>query len=608
MTEPYNHLKETLANLPDSPGVYKMKDTAGKILYIGKAKSLKSRVRSYFHQSAGHSPRIALMVMKVARIDIIVTASEMEALLLEDNLIKEEQPGYNVLLKDDKNYPYLKITLKEKYPRLLLVRKVIKDGSAYFGPYVAVKTVRSTMRLIHKIFPLRQSRDDLDRKPPRRPCLNHQMGRCLAPCAGKVTPDEYMAVVEQVTLFLKGQSDMLIKSLEELMWKASADEMFERAGRYRDQMESVKNLLERQTINRGSLADEDVIASVESEGESIIKIFQVRGGKVRGERHFLFDQLDRLDRSEALGAFIRQFYTGSMEIPPVIVVNDIPERNDLLENRLSAKRGFKVKIVVPVKGDKRKLLDMAERNAQLQLNVITNSADSREGALEEIRGRLHMDEAPKVIEAYDISNSAGVSTVGSVVTFTDGIPDKSGYRKYRIRTVIGPDDYRSMAEVIERRFTKLEREGKDFPDLMIIDGGKGQISAVMKRFGELGIDPPHVVGIAKGKDRENLETDQIISALNGEVVEFPPTSPGRFLLLRVRDEAHRFAIDYHKKLRDKAMTRSSLDAIPGVGPKRKKALLTRFGSVTGVRSATVSEIAETLAVSEDVARKIHDNA
>lgn len=604
MSDRFEHLRPTLDALPVEPGVYQMKDAAGTILYIGKAKNLRNRVRSYFAPGAKLSARIGLMVGRVAAVDLIVTASEMEALVLEDNMIKERQPFYNVLLKDDKNYPYLKLTA-ETYPRLLLVRKVDKDGGAYFGPYVSAKSVRSTMGLIHKIFPLRQSKDNLDKAPLRRPCLNFQMRRCLGPCARETTPEEYAVVVEEVKLFLKGKNEELLALLEGKMWEAAEGEKFEVAARYRDQIESVRRLNERQAVSHAVDADEDVIAACEQGGKALIKIFQVRRGKMRADRYFLFDRLDRLDRAEALAAFIRQFYTGGMEIPKEVLVGETPDGVEALTERLSAAKGSKVAIVVPVRGRKRKLVDMAGKNAALQLATLVNSAEGVVAGLEEIRTLLGLEETPKTIEGYDISNTAGLHAVGSVVSFLDGAPNKSGYRKYKIKSVAGPDDYASLAEVISRRFARLAREGGDFPDLLLIDGGKGQLSAVMGAFEKIGVAPPPVMGVAKGEDRENPESDQFLLPGVDAPVGFPPSSPGRHLLQRVRDEAHRFAITFHKKLRDEAMTRSDLDAIEGIGAKRKQALLKAFGSVNGVRAASVADIAAALAVSEKVAERIH---
>ena len=606
MSKPFSHLAETLETAPTAPGIYQMIDADGVTLYIGKAKSLKSRVRSYFRESANHSPRIALMVEKVHSIKIIITASEMEALTLEDNLIKEKQPWYNVLLKDDKNYPYLKLTMNELYPRLILVRKVEKDGGRYFGPYVSAKAVRTTMRLIQKVFPLRQSRDRLEGKPPRRPCLNYQMRRCLAPCAGKTTPEEYREVVDQVILFLKGRNDKLLKLFEEKMWEVSKEERFEEAARLRDQLDAVKTLSERQSVSRTRLSEEDVIAACEKAGKAVITIFQVRRGKVIGERSYQFNRLDKQDMPEALSAFIRQFYTGAMTIPKSIVVSETPEGVDALKERLSAKRGFLVEIVTPKRGERKKLLDLAIQNAKRELSDLAHSTEGRERGLSEVAERLRLEDSPTVIEGYDISNTGGVLATGSVVTFKNGEPEKKSYRKYKIKTVAGPDDYASMAEVIARRYSRLDREGGEFADLLVIDGGKGQVAAVVESFDKIGVAPPPIVGIGKGKKREDVATDEFYLPGESTSVNFPSSSPGRFLLQRVRDEAHRFAILYHKKLRDSAMTRSALDDIHGIGPKRKKALLKKFGSVARIRKASASEIAQALKISEKMAKEIHE--
>ncbi|VAX15636.1 Excinuclease ABC subunit C [hydrothermal vent metagenome] len=604
--EKFAHLRETLNRLPAKPGVYLMKDKNGIILYVGKAKSLRDRVRSYFQSCAAHSPRIEAMTAKARSVDVVITASEIEALILEDNLIKKEKPTFNVLLKDDKNYPYLKLTMKEKFPRLILARKVLKDGGIYFGPYVSAKSVRDTLRLVRKIFPLRQSRDNLEGKPFRRPCLNYQMKRCLAPCAGKVSEEQYRSEVDQVIMFLKGHNEELIKTLHQKMMDASGAEFFEVAARYRDEISALNKLAEKQSITDTSLADEDVIASYERAGRSIMKIFRIKRGKMNAEKNFLFDKLDILDRDEALGAFIRQFYSHGMEIPGSIIINGAPDDKAALEEYLSARKGAKVKIVFPLRGRKRRLMEMAEKNAKLQLTYALDSEKERREALEEIRDKLSLTNPPTVIEAYDISNTAGLNPVGSVVVFRDGSPSKSEYRKYQIKSVTGPDDYASLAEVARRRVTRLAEKGQPIADLILIDGGKGQVSVIDRELKEMGVNCTAIVGIAKGKDREDPESDEFYVPHVKEEVKFAPQSPGRFLLQRARDEAHRFAVSYHRKLRDSAMTRSSLDAIPGIGPKRKKALLKRFGSVRKIREAPLEELKKTLRVSDRVAKSIYE--
>jgi len=551
-------LQEVAASAPTSPGVYKIKDGKGKILYIGKAKVLRSRVRSYFHGSSALSPRISVMVQKARSIDFIVTASETDALILEDNLIKKEKPPYNVLLKDDKNYPYLKLTMSETYPRLVITRRVENDGGLYFGPYVSAKSVRSAMWPIHKIFPLRQSRDNLDNKPPRRPCLNHQMGRCLAPCAGLVKKDEYRDLVDEVVLFLKGKNADLLKTLNEKMREASDKELYESAARYRDQVTAIKRLNERQLMTQTNMADQDIIASWEANDMAVIYLLQVRAGKVNAEKSFMFDMVDKKDRGEVLGAFIRQFYDDGMSPPPVVIVDGKPDGESALAERLSNIRGSKVSLETPIKGAKRKLVLMAGKNARLALESDTHSLSARRAALSDIMNTLGLEGEPCVIEAYDISNTSGFATVGSCVVFKDGSASKQDYRKYKVKRVDGPDDFASMAEVLERRYKRLAEEKKPFADLIIIDGGKGQVGAVIERFKEMNITAPPVVGIAKGGDRENPDTDKFYMPTG--YVEFAPgSSAGRRLLQRARDEAHRFAVSYHRKVRGVEMTRSLLD-------------------------------------------------
>ncbi|MDH5511442.1 MAG: excinuclease ABC subunit UvrC [Nitrospinota bacterium] len=605
MEDQFAHLRQTLDNLPGEPGVYIMRDADDAPLYIGKAKSLKSRARSYFQPSATHSPRIAIMVTKVRVLDFIVTTSELEALILEDNLVKKEQPPYNVMLRDDKNYPFLKLTMEEAFPRLVLVRKRIKDGGRYFGPYVSAKSVRGALRLVYRIFHLRQTKDNLEGKPPRRPCLNFQMGRCLAPCAHKVTRQEYAQEVERVALFLKGRDEELLKELETKMGEAAAAEQFEVAARYRDQVASIRRLNEKQSITDTGMRDEDVVAAVEGGGRIVVKIFQVRGGKMNGERDFTFDRMDRLDVNETLSAFIRQFYTSRMEIPPTILVNLELEEMEALCDLLSARRGSKAQIVAPERGRKRSLVEMAENNARIKLGARLDSEEAKDEALAQIQKALGMPIAPEVMEAYDISNTSGMATVGSQVVFVNGEPEKKRWRKYKIATVAGPDDYASMAEVMRRRFKRVVDGVEAAPSLLVIDGGKGQVSVAAEAVRQTGIDdPPPILGVAKGEDRENRETDVFHLAGGAEPVSFQGMTAGRFMLQRLRDEAHRFAVTYHKKLRDGTLTRSMLDDIPGIGPKRKKALLKKFGSVKRIKEAGAEQIAEALGVSVDTARKM----
>ena len=605
MEDVFGHLRQTLETMPVEPGVYIMKDSGGAILYIGKAKSLRSRVRSYFQPSATLSPRIWVMVQRVQTVDFVVTSSELEALILEDNLVKKEQPPFNVMLRDDKNFPFLKLTMDEKYPRLVLVRKRLKDGGRYFGPYVSAKSVRAAMRLANKIFMLRQSKDNLEGKPPRRPCLNFQMGRCLAPCAGKTTPQEYALEVERVAMFLKGRDEELIKELEGRMAEAAENEMFELAARYRDQTAAIRRLHEKQSITDTSLADEDVIAAVEGGGRIALKLLRTRGGKVNGERDFTFPKLDKLDMAETMAAFIRQFYSAGMEVPPLILVNETPDGEDALADYLSVRRGAKVEIVRPERGRKNKLIEMAENNARIKLGHALETTEAKDTALADVQKALGLAAPPAVIEAFDISNTSGTASVASQVTFVEGAPEKSLWRKYKIATVSGPDDYASMAEALSRRFRRVAEGVDRLPSLLLIDGGKGQVSAAAEAARRAGLaDTPPILGVAKGADRDNPETDLFYLAGRGEPVSFAGLAAGRFLLQRIRDEAHRFAISYHKKLRDGALTRSMLDEIPGIGPKRKKALLRKFGSVKGIKGAGAEKIAETLGVSAETAARI----
>ncbi|MBI4827254.1 MAG: excinuclease ABC subunit UvrC [Nitrospinae bacterium] len=606
MEDRFAHLRPFLEQLTQSPGVYRMKDSRGKTLYIGKAKNLRNRVRSYFQESADHSARIQRMTALVREVEITVTASELEALILEDNLVKTEQPPYNVMLRDDKNYPYLKLTMEETFPRLVVARRAAKDGGMYFGPYVSARATRDVLRLADKIFGLRKSKDDLDGKPPRRPCLNFQMGRCLAPCAAKVTPEEYRKEVDEVILFLKGRNEELMASIGQRMREASERQWFEVAARYRDQLDALRRLTERQSITSAGMSDEDVIASWEEAGRCVIRLFRVRRGKLIADETFQFGALERLDRGEALAAFIRQFYSGQMEIPPEVLVNAEPDGMAALMELLSARRGAKVVIATPERGRKRKLVEMAERNARLALTTELESAAGKGEALEEIGSSLGMA-APETIEAYDISNTGGASCVGAVVVFKNGVPSKGDYRTYSIKSVGGPDDYASLGEVIRRRFRRIADKGAAMADLLLIDGGKGQLGAVARAFADIGVAPPRIISVAKGAQRENLATDEFYALTPADMAERVELAPaGRLLLQRIRDEAHRFAISRHTRARDRELTRSVLDDIPGVGPKRKKALLRAFGSVARARAASVEDIQSALSISEALARKIHE--
>lgn len=591
-----------ISHLPTGPGVYLMKDANDEILYVGKAVNLRNRVRSYFQPSANHTPRIAIMVSLVSKVDFTVTNNEVEALILENNLIKKEQPRFNVMLRDDKTFPYLKLTTNEKFPRLLIVRKVHNDGAQYFGPYVSGRAVRSAMDLIHRIFPIRLSNDNLDRAALRRPCLNYQMKRCLAPCAGKVTREEYGRMAQGISRFLKGRDAEVIADLEARMREASEKTEFEKAEQIHGQINAIREIHEKQNMDAAKGMEEDYLACLSEGGAGMVRIMTVRGGKLTGDRNFTFEKAD--DPAELCGAFIQQFYGSAFAVPSEVVVNALPRDANVIAKWLTELKGKKVEITLPERGRKRQLIDMALENARHSLDSFAKSETALKSALGEIKNAVGMKEWPAVMEAVDISNISGVAAVGSLVSFFNGVPDKKNYKRFRV-TADGPDDYAMVAEVVRRRFKRLKEEGKTFPALLLIDGGAGQVSAAARALAPFAPEQV-IIGIAKGEDRDNPETDRFLLVGRKEPLPFPPRGAGRFLLQRLRDEAHRFAIEYHRKTREKAAFRSGVDEVPGFGPKRRKLLIQAFGSLKGAKNAGVDDIRKALSISEKLAREIHE--
>ena len=577
-----------------------MKDSNGKILYVGKAVNLRSRVKSYFRKSPGHSDRIAMMVSKVSKVDLTVTHNEVEALILENNLIKREKPPFNVMLRDDKTYPYLKLTATEKFPRLQIVRKVLKDNALYFGPYVSAKSVRSAKRLLHRVFPLRSSKDVLDNAPTRRPCLNYQMKRCLGPCGDKVTETEYGDMVRSVVKFLRGKDREVLAELKRKMNIASKKQEYEKAAIYRDQILSIQSINKQQKVEAARPTDEDYIGVICEGGAGVVRILMVRGGKLIGDQNFTFNRSD--DPSELAGAFIQQFYNSAFAVPSEIFLNVMPEDDEVIAKWLCELRGGKVKITRPVRGRKKQLVDMAMENAKLALLNFSAGEEARKQALGEIKQMLGMDNWPTVMEAVDISNISGVSAVGSLVTFFNGEPRKKDYKRYKV-TATGPDDYAMVAEIVRRRFRRLAHEGGSFPDILLIDGGVGQISAAHAAATEFA-PQQLIIGIAKGEHRDDPSTDKIYLYGRKASLPFPAASAGKFMLQRLRDEAHRFAIQYHRKTRERKAYTSEVDELHGFGPKRRKALLKKYGSLRAAKNASVEEIRKTLSVSEKLATEI----
>jgi excinuclease ABC subunit C len=601
-------IKKIIENIPKLPGIYIMKDSKSEILYIGKAKILRNRVYSYFQNSRTLHPRTKMFVDKVRDIKFLTTETEAEALILESNFVKKHQPRYNILLKDDKHYPYLRLTTQEKFPRLEVVRRVRKDKAMYFGPYTMVKEVRETIRLIYKVFPLRQSKDKLDGKPIRRPCLNHQMGRCLAPCAGNVSSEEYRAVVKDVELFLKGKNVSLLKKLKAGMESSASELRFEEAAGFRDKMQAVQTVLDKQKIISTSLQDQDVIAYCSEKDQAIAQVLIIRDGKMLSEKIFKLQSLNEMEKNETLSSFLKQYYAKEVVLPAEILLPHSVEDSALIANWLSGKKGSQVRLEVPAIGKKRDLVKMAEENASFAMRMESNKGDVGIRSLEELQATLGLNHFPEVIEGFDLSNISGSYAVGSMVAFVRGLADKSKYRRYKITTVKGVDDYAMLREVMTRRYRRLLEENCPLPNLVLIDGGRGHLSSGRKVLEALGlIDQVDLACIAKGNDRKNLDTDEVFLAHKKEPVLFSENSPSRFLMQRIRDEAHRFAISYHRRLRAKKTMRSPLENIPGIGKKRRLQLLKRFGSLENIRNASVEELKTLPGITHSIAEKLRYN-
>jgi len=583
--------KDIIESIPKLPGIYIMKDHRAEILYIGKAKVLRNRVRSYFQNSRNLHPRTRIFLDKVDDIKFLTTKTEAEALILESNFIKKHQPKYNVLLKDDKHYPYLRLTTQEKFPRLEVVRRVKKDKATYFGPYTMVKEVRETIRLIYKIFPLRQSKDKLDGSPMRRPCLNHQMGRCLAPCAGLVSSQGYSEIVQDVSLFLKGKNTTLLKDLKTKMEAASIETRYEEAAVLRDKISAVQTVIDKQKIISTSLEDQDVIAYCSEKDQAMAQVLIIRSGKMLGEKIFKLKSRKEMEEDETLSSFLKQYYADESILPAAVLLPHPIEDADLIASWLSDKKGTCVSIEVPVIGKKRDLIKMAEENASFAMRMESDKGEVGTRSLEELQTALNLKHFPEIIEGFDLSNISGSHAVGSMVVFENALPEKSKYRRYKISTVKGIDDYAMLREVMTRRYSRLLKENVPLPNLILIDGGKGHLNAGHDVLQALNlVDRLDLVCIAKGKFRNNLITDEVYLPQHKKPVLFHENSPSRFLMQRIRDEAHRFAISYHRKLRGKKTLESPLELIPGIGKKRRLMLLKKFGSLENIQKASLEEL------------------
>lgn len=612
------NIEDELKKLPSQPGVYLMHDAKDEIIYVGKAVSLKNRVRQYFQSSRNKSAKIEQMVSRIARFEYIVTDSEMEALVLECNLIKEHQPRYNTMLKDDKAYPYIKVTVGEDFPRVMLARTMKKDKNRYFGPYTSAGAVKDTIDLIHKLYKIRTCSRNLPRDTGKeRPCLNYHIKQCDAPCQGYISKEEYGENIRQVLEFLNGRYDGVLKNLEEKM-KAASDAMdFEKAIEYRDLLSSVKKVAQKQKITSSNMEDRDIIAMARDDMDAVVQVFFVREGKLIGRDHFRMSVATAETRGQILSSFVKQFYAGTPFLPKELWVQYELEDMELISQWLSARKGQKVRITVPKKGDKERLVELAEKNAALVL-IQDNERNKREemrtiGAMNQVAQWLGLENVRRM-EAFDISNISGYESVGSMVVFENGRPKRSDYRKFRIKTVIGPNDYASMKEVLTRRFThgmeeqkQLKNQGVEkefgsftrFPDLLMMDGGKGQVNIALEVMEQLGLSIP-VCGMVKDDSHRTR-------GLYYQNIEIPIDrhSEGFRLITRIQDEAHRFAIEYHRSLRSKSQVRSILDEIPGIGDTRRKALMRSFQSLDAVREASVEELCQVPGMNRAAAESVY---
>jgi excinuclease ABC subunit C len=598
-------LEEKLRNLPDSPGVYLMKDAQGRVIYIGKALSLWNRVRSYFQKGA-RGEKTEMLARRIADLETIMTHTELEALILEANLIKKHHPRYNIILRDDKNYPYLRFDLKSEYPRLDVVRGLKKDGTHYYGPYVPAGGMWELLSLVRRTFPLATCKKEFKKDRPERPCVQRQIGRCMAPCSGEVDAGAYQDMVGQVRLFLEGKNRDLLDLLKQRMAEASEQMEYERAAELRDRIAKLEGAFEKQKIISPGFENQDVIGMVSEGGHANIQALFIRNGLLLGRKDFTIPDARGMTDEEVMTDFLRQFYAKEMIVPAeVLLPFDVPDR-ELFEVWLTEKRGAKAEVLVPQRGRKRELVQMASDNARQSLREHLLSRKSKERILLRLQEELGLRNLPRRIEAFDVSNIQGTEAVASMVSFENDLPDKRNYRRYKIRSVQGQDDFASMAEVIRRRYTKAKEEGM-LPDLILIDGGKGQLNAALEVLRELGIDGPDVFGLAKarsGEEGSEREFERVFLPGVDEPIILEPTSQTTHLVARVRDEAHRFAIAYHRKLREKRAIRSELDDVPGIGEARKKALLRHFGSLEKIKQATMEELSTVKGMSKKAAEEV----
>ena len=602
-------IEEELKKLPDEPGVYLMKDQLGNIIYVGKAINLKNRVRQYFQSSKNHSIKVKKMVQHIASFEYIITRSEVEALVLECNLIKKYDPKYNIRLKDDKTYPYIKVNVQDAFPKMTVVRQMKKDGARYFGPYTNTAAMWEIVDIIKNTWALRTCSRNLPKDIGKeRACLNCHIGKCHAPCDGRISEKDYRIMIDEVISFLNGNYKEVIKKLQQDMLSASEALEFERAATLRDQIMAIEKIEQKQTATLSSMLDQDIIAFAKSPEDTLVQVYFVRQGKLVGREHFYLEDTEDETIEEVFRDFLIQFYANATFIPKEIVIERTPNDVEAITDYLSQKREGKVQIIVPQKGSKHGLMELASKNAEVTLSQfgdhIKREQQRTQGALEEIQEAVGLERLPYRMEAYDISNTQGIQSVGGMVVFEGGKPKKSDYRKFKIKSIFGPNDYGSLEEVLDRRFNRMktEEEGNSFtkmPDLILMDGGKGQVSVAEKVMARHGLAIP-ICGMVKD-DRHRTRG----LLYQGKEVILEPRSEGFKLITRVQDEVHRFSIEYHKKLRSKAQVQSILDDIPGIGKERKKRLITHFKSVENLRNASLEEIEACEGIPQNVAQNIY---
>ncbi|MFC1966591.1 excinuclease ABC subunit UvrC [Chloroflexota bacterium] len=607
-----NLITEQLKQLPASPGVYLMRDAEGNVLYVGKAANLHHRVRSYFGTRQKLSPKLQRLVDRVSDLDFFVTNSEQEALILEYNLIKRHHPRYNVRLKDDKTFPYLKISLNEDWPRIYFTRRLEENGGHYFGPFASAKSVRQTLKVLKGILPFRSCPRTIT-GTDLRPCLDYHLHHCLGPCIGAVSEQAYAEVIKQVILFLEGKQEKVVQRLEGKMNKAAEALDFEKAALLRDQIQAIYRVIEGQRIATTVRGEQDVIAFASDQDRACVQVFFIRSGKLIGRESFVLQGTSSEEPEQIMSSFVKQFYGSAPYIPPLLLLQYPVEDKAIIEDWLQSKRGAKVRIQVPYHGNKKQLVKIVAENAEqgLQLLKIKQQAapSAITAALAEIERELRLPRLPLQMECYDISDIQGMAAVGSMVVFEKGKPKPYHYRRFRIKTASGADDYAMLQEVLRRRLKRSGLQSSDasttntwavMPDLILVDGGKGQLNATLSVMQEMGVRDVPVAGIAK-------ENEAIFIPQQREAIILPRSSPGLQLLQRLRDEAHRFALSYHHKVRQKSAFSSLLDGVPGIGPNRKRALLKQFGSVQAIREASADELAATRGITRILARRLREH-